>query len=111
VELFLRDSGTNRTGRPVVYGQTVALASGNCDCRDWSEADADRFAAAYRMCGAALLAQFGIFTETKLRVRNRHGIHNPEDAHDWKMTEKARTFYKTAATAELVVPIFEASQY
>jgi len=42
------------------------------------------------------------------RFAKRHGLHNPKDAHDRQMAEKARTLYKKADAAALAVLIFEA---
>ena len=58
-----------------------------------------------------LVAQFvlrSLSHELACRLAKRHGLQNPKDAHDWQMAEKARTLYKKADAAGLVVLIFEA---
>jgi ParB family chromosome partitioning protein len=42
------------------------------------------------------------------RLAKRHGLQNPKDPRDYQMAEKARTLYKKADGAGLVVLIFEA---
>ena len=58
-----------------------------------------------------MVAQFvlrSLSHELVCRLAKRHGFHNPKDAHDWQMAEKARTLYKKADAATLAVLIFEA---
>jgi hypothetical protein len=58
-----------------------------------------------------MVAQFvlrSLSHELVCRLAKRHGLHNPKDAHDWQMVEKARTLYKKADAATLAVLIFEA---
>ena len=58
-----------------------------------------------------MVAQFALRSlshELVCRLAKRHGFHNPKDAHDWQMAEKARTLSKKADGAALAVLIFEA---
>jgi ParB family transcriptional regulator, chromosome partitioning protein len=55
-----------------------------------------------------MVAQFvlrSLSHELACRLAKRHGFHNPKDAHDWQMAEKARTLYKKADAAALAVLI------
>jgi len=58
-----------------------------------------------------MVAQFllqSLSHELACRLAKRHGLQNPKDAHDWQVTEKARTLYKKADAVALAVLIFEA---
>jgi len=48
------------------------------------------------------------FVRVARRLAKRHGLQNPNDAHDWQMAEKARALYKKADAHGLAVLIFEA---
>jgi hypothetical protein len=58
-----------------------------------------------------MVAQFvlrSLSHELGCRLAKRDGFHNPKDAHDWQMADKARTLYKKVGAAALAVLIFEA---